>query len=81
MNTTRAYAATDFPNISLGNGSKGAGVLLGPLVVNSTYALISVTVPVRKLGMSGYILGYMTVVASASTIDGQPGRGRIPVEG
>lgn len=68
VNTTPAYTALAFPNISLGNGSEGAGVLLGPLVVNSTYALISVTVPVRKIGTPRYILGYMTIVASANTI-------------
>ena len=68
MNTTEAFAAFAFRGITLGNGSDGAGVLLGPLVVNSTYALISITVPVRKIKLPGYILGYMTIVASASSI-------------
>jgi len=65
---TPAFAAIAFPGVSLGNGSDGEGILLGPLVVNSTFALISITVPVRKIGTPGYIIGYMTVVASASTI-------------
>ncbi|KAK4444853.1 putative signal transduction histidine-protein kinase [Podospora aff. communis PSN243] len=68
QNNTRAYAAFAFPGIALGNGSDGAGVLLGPLVINSTFALISITVPVRKIGNPGYIVGYMTVVASAGSI-------------
>lgn len=65
---TPGYTATIFPGVSLGNGSEGRGILLGPLVVNSTYALISITVPVRMIENSGYILGYMTLVASASTL-------------
>ncbi|KAK0638894.1 hypothetical protein B0T16DRAFT_339190 [Cercophora newfieldiana] len=67
-NRTQGFAAFAFPNVALGNGSDGAGILLGPLVVNSTYALISITVPVRKIGNARYIIGYMTVVASASSI-------------
>ncbi|KAK0741278.1 hypothetical protein B0T18DRAFT_432417 [Schizothecium vesticola] len=65
---TPGYTATIFPGVSLGNGSDGRGILLGPLVVNSTFALISITVPVRMNENSGYILGYMTLVASASTL-------------
>jgi len=68
INTTQAFAAFAFRGIALGNGSDGAGVLLGPLVVNSSYALISITVPVRKIKLPGYILGYMTIVASATSI-------------
>ncbi|KAK1750573.1 putative signal transduction histidine-protein kinase [Echria macrotheca] len=66
---TPAFAATIFPNgVALGNGSDGQGILLGPLVLNNTFALISITVPVRMNSNSGYILGYMTVVASANSI-------------
>lgn len=68
MNTTQAFSATVFPGVSLGNGSDGSGVLLGPLVVNQTFALISVTVPVRMIENNGYILGYMTLVANAKSL-------------
>lgn len=65
---TQAYAATVFPGVSLGNGSEGNGVLLGPLVINDTFALISITIPVRMISNNGYILGYMTIVASATSL-------------
>lgn len=68
MKGTPAFAATVFPGVSLGNGSDGQGILLGPLVVNETFALISITVPVRMIDLPGYILGYLTVVAMANTI-------------
>lgn len=68
MPGTPAFAAEAFDGVSLGNGSDGSGVLLGPLVVNSTFALISITVPVRMIQNNGYILGYMTLVASARTL-------------
>ncbi|KAK3378597.1 hypothetical protein B0H63DRAFT_397648 [Podospora didyma] len=68
MNNTNAFSAIAFPSVSLGNGSDGSGILLGPLAVNSTFALISITVPVRMIHNSGYILGYLTVVANAKTL-------------
>jgi osomolarity two-component system sensor histidine kinase SLN1 len=68
MPNTPAYSATVFPGVSLGNGSNGNGILLGPLVVNSTFALISVTIPVRMNGNTGFILGYMTLVATSKSL-------------
>ncbi|KAL2023117.1 hypothetical protein VTK56DRAFT_3723 [Thermocarpiscus australiensis] len=68
MPNTRSFQAIAFPGVSLGNGSDGSGVLLGPLVVNSTFALVSITVPVRQLNNSGYILGYMTLVATTKAL-------------
>ncbi|KAM7200130.1 putative signal transduction histidine-protein kinase [Rhypophila sp. PSN 637] len=68
MTNTPAFSASAFPSVTLGNGSDGSGVLLGPLVVNTTFALISITVPVRMNQNTGYILGYMTLVASARTL-------------
>ncbi|KAK4151419.1 hypothetical protein C8A00DRAFT_35947 [Chaetomidium leptoderma] len=68
MANTRAFSAVVFPGVSLGNGSAGTGVLLGPLVVNSTFALISLTIPVREIKNSKYILGYMTLVADAKAL-------------
>ncbi|KAK4201605.1 hypothetical protein QBC40DRAFT_295508 [Triangularia verruculosa] len=67
VNTT-SFSAIAFPGVSLGNGSDGAGILLGPLVVNSSFALVSITVPVRQNNDSRYILGYMTLVATANTL-------------
>ncbi|KAK1783466.1 hypothetical protein QBC45DRAFT_88733 [Copromyces sp. CBS 386.78] len=64
-NNTSQFSANIFPGVSLGNGSEGNGILLGPLVVNESYALVSITVPVRENQSSKFILGYMTVVASA----------------
>lgn len=64
-NNTVQFSANIFPGVSLGNGSEGNGILLGPLVVNESYALVSITVPVRENQSSKFILGYMTVVASA----------------
>ncbi|KAL2171314.1 hypothetical protein VTG60DRAFT_3201 [Thermothelomyces hinnuleus] len=68
MPNTNAFTAAVFPGVSLGNGSEKAGVLLGPLVVNSTYALISLTIPIRDTGNNDYILGYMTLVANTRTL-------------
>ncbi|KAK3325187.1 hypothetical protein B0H66DRAFT_113217 [Apodospora peruviana] len=68
MNSTQAFSAAAFPGVSLGNGSDGSGILLGPLVVNTTFALISITIPVRMIQNNGYILGYMTLVATARTL-------------
>ncbi|KAK3328518.1 hypothetical protein B0T19DRAFT_449958 [Cercophora scortea] len=68
MTSTRSFSASVFPGVSLGNGSDGSGVLLGPLVINSTFALISITVPVRMIQNNGYILGYMTLIATSKTL-------------
>lgn len=67
VNTT-SFSAEVFPGVSLGNGSDGNGILLGPLVVNSSFALVSITVPVRQNDQPRYILGYMTLVATANTL-------------
>ncbi len=68
MGNTNAFSANVFPGVSLGNGSDKAGILLGPLVVNSTYALISITIPVRQVKNNGFILGYMTLVANTKSL-------------
>ncbi|KAK3989266.1 putative signal transduction histidine-protein kinase [Cladorrhinum sp. PSN332] len=65
---TPSFKAIPFPNVSLGNGSDGSGILMGPLVVNQSFALISITVPVRSNNNTGFILGYMTLVASAKSL-------------
>lgn len=63
--STTAYSAHAFPNVNL---SSGGGLLLGPMVVNETFALVSLTIPVRSYVISGFILGYMTVVVAAGSL-------------
>ncbi|KAK3941256.1 putative signal transduction histidine-protein kinase [Diplogelasinospora grovesii] len=72
---TEAFSALVFPGVSLGNGSNGSGILLGPFIVNSTFALVSVTIPVKLIHNTNYVLGYMTLVATAqSLVDVQTSR-------
>ena len=54
---------TAFGNFVLNGTSQ---LLLGPLQVNESFALISVTLPITDNGNSDFVLGYMTVVASAA---------------
>lgn len=68
MPNTTAFSAAVFPGVSLGNGSEKAGVLLGPLVINSSFALLSITIPVRDVKNSQYIIGYMTLVANSKAL-------------
>ncbi|KAK0728700.1 hypothetical protein B0T26DRAFT_738972 [Lasiosphaeria miniovina] len=68
QNNTNAFSALAFPSVSLGNGSDGMGILLGPMAINSTFALISISIPIRRIHNYGYILGYLTIVATAKTL-------------
>ena len=63
--STQAFAANAFSDVRLSNNG---GLLLGPLVINESYALISVTIPIRSNTVQGFILGYLTLVASAGTL-------------
>ncbi|KAL7796377.1 hypothetical protein V8C43DRAFT_23837 [Trichoderma afarasin] len=63
--STPAFGAYAFPNVNL---STGGGLVLGPLVINETFALISLTIPVRSYAISGFILGYMTLVLAAGSL-------------
>lgn len=65
QNSTPAFAANAFPDVRL---SSNGGLLLGPLIVNETYALISITIPVRFNLVQPFILGYMTLIASARSL-------------
>ncbi|RWA03936.1 hypothetical protein EKO27_g11169 [Xylaria grammica] len=58
--------ARPFPDIRI--DSSVDGLVLGPLVINQSYALISLTLPVRYTPKMDIVLGYMTVVAEATTI-------------
>ncbi|KAI5462606.1 hypothetical protein BGZ63DRAFT_354901 [Mariannaea sp. PMI_226] len=59
-----AYSAEAFPGVRIYNNG---GVLLGPLVLNESAALLSISIPVRD-NTDQFILGYMTVVALASSL-------------
>ncbi|KAJ6445091.1 osmolarity two-component system protein sln1 [Purpureocillium lavendulum] len=63
--STPAFAANAFTGVRI---SDKGGLLLGPLVLNESYALMSLTVPVRSLNTTNFILGYMTLVASAESL-------------
>jgi len=62
VNATIASAFADFPLNST------SYLLLGPQVVNSSYAMISLTLPIIDNTNKNVVLGYMTVVAAASTL-------------
>ncbi|KAH7326249.1 hypothetical protein B0I35DRAFT_405519 [Stachybotrys elegans] len=59
-----AVAADAFDGIRI---HEDGGLLLGPLVLNETTALLSVTFPIRD-NQDGFILGYMTILARASSL-------------
>lgn len=61
-NFTQVYAFADYPL------NKSAALLLGPLQINSTYALVSLTLPIVENSNPDNILGYMTVVAAATSL-------------
>ncbi|CAJ2502400.1 Uu.00g097940.m01.CDS01 [Anthostomella pinea] len=61
-----ATTARPFPDIRI--DSTVNGLILGPLVINETYALISLTIPIRQNTGRELVLGYMTVVAEATPI-------------
>ena len=75
-NNTTAYGAEAFPNVRI---SQEGGLLLGPLILNSTSALISLSVPIRD-NSDRFILGYMTMVALSNSLidvrDSREGLGR-----
>ncbi|KAJ8062398.1 hypothetical protein OCU04_008939 [Sclerotinia nivalis] len=61
-NFTDVYAFADYPL------NKSAALLLGPLQINSTYALVSLTLPIIENSNPDYVIGYMTVVAAATSL-------------
>ncbi|KAF6843445.1 osomolarity two-component sensor histidine kinase sln1 [Colletotrichum musicola] len=66
-NNTRAYAANAFPDVRI---TTNGGLLLGPLIINETAALMSITIPIRYNQQQEFILGYMTLVATANSLIG-----------
>lgn len=63
--TTPAYVANAFPGVRI---SDNGGLFLGPLIVNETYALMSLTIPIRSNYVTDFIIGYMTLVVSATSL-------------
>ncbi|OHW94880.1 osomolarity two-component sensor histidine kinase sln1 [Colletotrichum incanum] len=66
-NNTQAFAANAFPGVRI---STNGGLLLGPMIINDTTALMSITVPIRYNRQQEFILGYMTLVATANSLIG-----------
>lgn len=62
VNATKAYAFADFPL------NASSFLLLGPLQINESYALVSLTLPITSNNNRSQILGYMTVVAAATSL-------------
>ncbi|KAI1778677.1 putative histidine kinase SlnCl1 [Hypoxylon cercidicola] len=61
-----AVVARPFPDIRI--DSSVNGLVLGPLVINETYALISLTIPIRQNVLDDVVLGYMTTIAEATSL-------------
>lgn len=59
-----AFAAEPFPGVRIAANNP---LLLGPLVINETAALMSLTVPIRD-NLDTFVLGYMTIVAVATSL-------------
>lgn len=59
-----AVAAEAYPGVRI---SRDGGLLLGPMVLNESTALISLSIPIRD-NRDNFILGYMTVVALATSL-------------
>ncbi|KAJ5730826.1 uncharacterized protein N7483_005334 [Penicillium malachiteum] len=78
------YPTSLYPNLTYTNSSDGNGtvisafpdytlglnteLLLGPLTVNDSFSLVSLTLPIVNDTSDADILGYMTVVASAASL-------------
>ncbi|KAK6864127.1 osomolarity two-component system- sensor histidine kinase SLN1 [Apiospora arundinis] len=58
--------ARPFPEVRIDAGADG--LIFGPLVLSVDYALMSLTLPIRQNSNSTNILGYMTMVAEASSL-------------
>jgi osomolarity two-component system sensor histidine kinase SLN1 len=63
--TTNITIVTAFGDFPL---NKTASLLLGPLQVNDSYAMLSLTLPIINNTSPNDVLGYMTVVAAASSL-------------
>ncbi|KAF3008148.1 Histidine kinase [Neopestalotiopsis sp. 37M] len=66
--STTLQIARPWPDIRIDNPSNG--LILGPLVINTSYALVSLTVPIKDNLNSNANLGYMTMIAEATALLG-----------
>ncbi|KAJ5929888.1 hypothetical protein N7454_006838 [Penicillium verhagenii] len=64
-NDSETDIVTAFPDYTLGLTS---ALLLGPLAINTSFSLLSLTVPIVNNTSDTDILGYITVVASAANV-------------
>jgi osomolarity two-component system sensor histidine kinase SLN1 len=62
INATAVYAFADTPL------NQTSILVLGPMQVNDSFALLSMTLPIVDNSNSQIVLGFMTVVASASSL-------------
>ena len=62
VNETLLSAFSDFPL------NRSTALFLGPMQINSSYALVSLTFPIIDNSNSTYTLGYMTVVAAGTSL-------------
>ncbi|KAG9234879.1 histidine kinase-group VI protein [Amylocarpus encephaloides] len=62
INATSVTAFSDFPL------NRTSVLVLGPLQINSTYALLSMTLPIVDNDSPDIVLGFMTVVAAATSL-------------
>jgi osomolarity two-component system sensor histidine kinase SLN1 len=60
-----AWAAEAFPDVRI---AANGGLLLGPLAINDTFALMSISTPIRSRQLDDFVLGYITIVFSADTL-------------
>ncbi|KAK6082036.1 osomolarity two-component sensor histidine kinase sln1 [Seiridium cupressi] len=68
VNGSTVQAARPWPEIKI-DASVG-GLILGPLLINSSYALVSLTVPLTDNRNTGANLGYMTMISECTALMG-----------
>ena len=75
-----AWAAEAFDGVRI---TTNGGLLLGPLIINDTFALMSISTAIRSRDLDDFVLGYMTLIFSAHTLldirDSREGMGRTGV--
>jgi osomolarity two-component system, sensor histidine kinase SLN1 len=64
--TATLVYARPWPDIRIDAGA--SGLILGPLVINESYALVSLTVPIRDNSIPSAILGYMTIISESTAL-------------
>jgi len=71
LNTTNpSNNLTEFDAFAFGSVdlTQPSGLLLGPLSVNESFALMSLTLPIRDNNQLSFPIGFLTIVASAVTL-------------